>query len=734
MQDRQELSRITSNIALSVAGAMVIVAVMVASLILWSTRQADFIAEQRQERLAATVLKQSIVQIAHDQEASTVWDDAVLHLQDPRPDMDWLDANLGIWFNRYYGHDATLIVDGDDRPVYAMWSGKRVTTGVLQSRIASVTSPMIAALRREMSRPAANFDPTVLTPGVADLALVAGHPSIVSVKPIVSESGKIHQTPGKEFVHVSIRRLDGNFMTKLSEQYGFEHARFTRQADYAAREAAVPVTAGDGKTIGWIVWTSFRPGSAVLRQVGIPLAISLIAIIAIVMLLIRRIGRSTMELHASKAHAQHLAFHDNLTGLANRGLFADRLDHELAGVRRDSHRVALLYLDLDRFKNVNDSLGHPAGDELIRQVGQRLKTLLRETDTVARLGGDEFAIIQTGISSPADTEILCMRIVEELGRPFDLGGNQINVGVSIGIALAPDDGSDRIELSRKADIALYSAKLEGRGRYVAFAPRMDESIRMRQQIEKDLRLALAAGNQFEVYYQPLYSARNGRMTGAEALVRWQHPEKGLMSPVNFIPIAEETGLIEPLGEWVLEEACATARRWDIETISVNVSARQLRNPGFVNIVQSILDRTGLDPHKLELEITETCFMENASECAVALESLRAQGVRIALDDFGTGYSSFGQLRELSVDRVKIDRSFVSGINTSAEGSAIIRAIVDMARASGIEVTAEGVETREQSRFLTGIGCQSLQGFLMSRPVRSEEIERLLSSAQKLPAN
>jgi len=224
------------------------------------------------------------------------------------------------------------------------------------------------------------------------------------------------------------------------------------------------------------------------------------------------------------------------------------------------------------------------------------------------------------------------------------------------------------------------------------------------------------------------------MTGAEALVRWQHPEKGLMSPVNFIPIAEETGLIEPLGEWVLEEACATARRWDIETISVNVSARQLRNPGFVNIVQSILDRTGLDPHKLELEITETCFMENASECAVALESLRAQGVRIALDDFGTGYSSFGQLRELSVDRVKIDRSFVSGINTSAEGSAIIRAIVDMARASGIEVTAEGVETREQSRFLTGIGCQSLQGFLMSRPVRSDEIERLLSSALKLPAN
>lgn len=724
-QNRQELSRLTKNIALSVAGAMLAVALIVAALVLWSTHQADAIAIQRQERLVATVLKQSTTQIAHDQEASTVWDDAVLHLKVRKPDPDWLDANLGVWFHTYYGHDAIFIVDGDNRPIYAMREGRRIAPLSSYARAASIVAPLIAELRRAMIHPKPDPNRTAITPGVAETAVINGHPSIVSVKPIVSESGKISQTPGKEFVHISIRYLDGSFTRKLAQQFDFDAAHFAHRPANQASEGAVPVRARDGASIGWIVWTSFRPGSAVLHQVGIALAISLLAMVAIVVLLIRRIRRSTIELHASKAHAQHLAFHDNLTGLANRALFDDRLEHELAGVRRDSHMMALLYLDLDRFKYVNDTLGHPAGDELIREVAQRLRTMLRETDTVARLGGDEFAILQTGINSAADAEILCLRIVEEINRPFDLGGTRVNVGVSIGVALGPSDGSDRVELSRKADIALYSAKMQGRGRYVIFAARMDESIRMRQQTEADLRSALITGDQLEVYYQPLYSARTGKVTGAEALVRWQHPERGLISPVNFIPIAEETGLIEPLGEWVLEQACSAARRWDIETISVNVSAQQLRNPAFASKVLAILDATGLDPHRLELEITETSFMENASDCAGYLDALRARGVRIALDDFGTGYSSFGQLRAFSVDRVKIDRSFVNGIDKSKGGSAIIRAIVDMAQANGIEVTAEGVETPEQSSFLASIGCQSLQGFLMSKPVPLHELEQML---------
>jgi diguanylate cyclase (GGDEF)-like protein len=724
LQDAQDFDRHSLRVGLSVGGAMALAALILGCLILWSTHQADMVTIQRQEQLVATVLRQSTAQIAHDQEASTVWDDAVEHLQVAHPDARWLDANLGVWFHTYYGHDATLIVDGYNRPIYGMWSGKRVAAGELYQRTSAELAPLITQLRHQMAQPKADPDRTVRSPGVTDVALVAGLPVIISVKPIISESGAIAQPPGHEFVHVSIRRLDGSFTQKLADQYGFDGARFLLGLPTPNLGVAVPMRARDGRPVGWIAWQPFRPGTAVLRQVGFALALSLIAMMAIVILLIRRIRRGTIELHASRAHAQHLAFHDKLTGLANRALFDDRLDHELARVRRDGHSTALLYLDLDRFKNVNDSLGHPAGDELIRQVAQRLKGMLRETDTVARLGGDEFAIIQPSIQSLSAAQILCMRIVEELARPFDLGGTTINVGGSIGVAISPRDGHDRVELSRKADIALYSAKSGGKGRYVVFAAAMDESVRRRQEIEVDLRAALVAGDQLKVFYQPLYSARTGHMVGAEALLRWQHPLKGLISPVTFIPIAEETGLIEPLGEWVLHEACTAARDCNLDTISVNVSARQLRNRAFPERVRLLLEQSGLNPRKLELEITETCFMENAADCAASLEHLRDQGVRIALDDFGTGYSSLAQLREISVDRVKIDRSFVNGIS-SASGSTIIRAIVDMARANGIEVTAEGVETVEQSSFLTGIGCQSLQGFLMSKPMPLHELEDLL---------
>jgi len=712
-----EVRHLSFHIALTVGGAIAVTTMILGCLILWSTQQVDRVTIQRQERLVATVLRQSASQVAHDQEASTVWDDAVEHLQVEHPDPDWLDANLGVWFYTYYRHDEILIVDGQERPIYGMAAGKRIDARLLSYRISPVLAPLIVELRREMRRASAPIDETSRSPGVVNVAMLEGHPAIISVKPIIAESGAISQVRGREFVHTSVRYLDGSFTKLLADQYGFDGARFSPEATHETDEAAVPVTSRDGRVIGFLRWKPFRPGSAVLYDVGATLAASLLAIAAIVTMLIRRIGRSAVELHASKAHALHLAFHDNLTGLPNRALFEDRLDKELARVRRGPEMAALMFLDLDRFKDVNDNLGHPAGDELIRQVAQRLKAMLRETDTVARLGGDEFAIIQTALSSPGAAEILCLRIVEELNQPFELDGVTVNVGVSIGIAVAPQDACDRVELSRKADIALYRAKSQGRGRHSVFVTEMDETVRHRQKVEADLRCALAKGDQLRLYYQPIYSAQAGGMIGAEALVRWQHPEKGLISPVDFIPIAEETGLIHQLGEWVLAEACRAAHRWQLETISVNVSVLQLRSPSFASSVVAILEQTGLDPRRLELEIIETYFMEVAAECAAGLEFLRNHGVRIALDDFGTGYSSLSKLREICIDRVNIDRSFVNGID-SGSGSAIIRAIVDMARANGIDVTAKGVETSEQSDFLKSIGCQSLQGFLMSKPLSS----------------
>jgi diguanylate cyclase (GGDEF)-like protein len=388
----------------------------------------------------------------------------------------------------------------------------------------------------------------------------------------------------------------------------------------------------------------------------------------------------------------------------------------------------LLYLDVDRFKWVNDTLGHPAGDELIRAIAQRLAAVVRASDTVARLGGDEFAILQTDVMLADDLHKLCERIIDAVTQPFDLIGSHVFVGMSIGVARAGTDGLERTELARKADIALYHAKGAGRGRYSIFAETMDATIQARQSVESDLRLALQRGNELQLHYQPQYDAAAKSVVGFEALVRWMHPTKGLMPPAMFVPIAEECGLIEQLGAWVLTEACTAARAWPVATIAVNVSAVQLRNASFPEQVLATLAATGLEATRLELEITETAFMTQVGQCEANLKALRSMGVRIALDDFGTGYSSFSHLRDFAVDRVKIDRSFITGIEDAGSEAAIVEAIVNLARASGLKITAEGVETLAQSDFLCSVGCDELQGFLLSRPLITRDVNVMFGIA------
>jgi diguanylate cyclase (GGDEF)-like protein len=486
--------------------------------------------------------------------------------------------------------------------------------------------------------------------------------------------------------------------------------------------------------IGYLAWRPFAPGSAVFARLAPVLLTAAALVAALVFLLMRRVASRTRELRESNAAVEHLAFHDVLTGLPNRALFEDRLNHALAVFRRTAeHRVALLCLDLDRFKMVNDTLGHAAGDELIREFARRLSDAIRASDTAARIGGDEFAIIQTDIASVEAIEELCGRIVRAASEPFLIGGNQVHVGVSVGVALAGKDGLDAEELARRADIALYEAKAGGRGRYRLFTPAMDEPIRARQNAEKDLRAALDAGDQLSIAYQPIYSATEGGMVGVEALIRWQHPEIGNVPPAVFIPVAEEIGLIEPLGEWVIAQACRDARDWPIETLSINVSPVQLRNPHFAMRAIAIISDAGIDPSRIEFEITETAVVDDASQCAVNLRLLREFGIRVALDDFGTGYSSFSHFNRFEVDRVKIDRTFVDKIDVREGGSAIIQAIVELARSSGLRTTAEGVETDEQKNFLEGIGCDELQGFLLAHPVAAHEIDALLGVIRPAPA-
>jgi diguanylate cyclase (GGDEF)-like protein len=714
-------------VAAPTVAAVLVTALIIILMLLWSAKSANEVAFDRQEKLAALILRQSITQIPFDQESVTVWDDPVVKLREPTLDMTWPDENMGVWLHDYFDHDQAYILDSANRPVYAMRDGARADLTDF-SAVSAVVTPLVDQLRRTLrDDPTHGTDAKMLSPGAVDVGVAFGHPAIISVKPIVPNTDKIEQAPGSEFLHVSIRFLDGTFLSTLARDYLFDDVRFAWQDDAKPLERSVPIISGHGKPAGFLIWTPFTPGSSVLTQLLPALASALAVVGLVVMLLMRRVRRGAKELHASEAQAQHLAFHDTLTGLPNRALFVDRLERSLAEVRRNPERqIALLYCDLDRFKQVNDTLGHPAGDELIREVGRRLSSTVRENDTVARIGGDEFAVIQSDLRSADDTKVLCQRILESIKAPFELFGNQVFPGVTIGVASAPTDALDRIELTRKADIALYNAKAGGRGRYVMFAEDMDASIRHRRTIERDLRDALLAGDQLRVHYQPLYAAGTGEIAGVEALVRWQHPREGMTAPAVFIPIAEESGLIEPLGEWILKEACTSAAKWPVPKVSVNVSAVQLRNPGFALRVVTILQETGLAPERLELEVTETALMESAEQCGPNIQALRSAGVRIALDDFGTGYSSLSHLREFQVDRVKIDQSFVRGL--SSENNAIVQAIVDLAQATGLKVTAEGVETEEQSSFLSGIGCNELQGFLLSHPMSGEQIDKLFGIA------
>ncbi len=712
------------KIILPTVAAVLTMAAMIAGLILLSARQADSLAMQHQQQLVATVLEQNIRRTAHDQEASTIWDEAVRQFHKPVLDLNWVDAYLGVWMHTYYEHDEVFIVDPSGRPVYGMRGGRRVAPTSYDRDLRSVATPLIEQLREKLRhRSPGIVSASVRSPGAIDFGVVGSHPAIVSVKPIFPDTGKVKQFPGTEFLHISVRYLDGTFTKELAGQYQLDSAVFSR-FPAADRRSDVPLESAAGSRLGYITWVPFQPGALIVKHIAPSLAVALLVMMGVVAALLRHVRQNTLALEASEAQAQHLASHDPLTGLPNRAMFEDRLAGELARVRETSGSLALLYLDLDGFKAVNDTLGHPAGDELIREVGRRLATTVRSTDLVARVGGDEFAVIQCDIATPAAAEILCMRIIEAIDVPFEIAGSQARVGISLGLALGPADAGERSELTRKADIALYEAKVAGKGRYVFFAEGMDASIRHRTAIESSLRVALDAGDQLEVYYQPLYSARTGEVTGAEALVRWHHPQHGMISPALFVPIAEQTGLIERLGEWVLDQACRAAVRWPVSTISVNVSAVQLRNADFADRVLAMLEASGLDPSRLELEITETSFIENAANCQPNLVALRLHGIKFALDDFGTGYSSFTHLQKFAVDRIKIDRSFVDGIGAGGQGSPLIQAIVDLAKASGLKITAEGVETAQQSAFLREAGCNSLQGYLLARPMPASAVDAI----------
>ena len=420
------------------------------------------------------------------------------------------------------------------------------------------------------------------------------------------------------------------------------------------------------------------------------------------------------ERHRTEARMAHMARHDALTGLPNRVLFRDHTEGALGELRRGDG-LAVLCLDLDHFKAVNDALGHPVGDALLLAVARRLLDCTREGDLVVRLGGDEFAVVQAAADQPDAAKGLAERIIAKLAAPFEIDRHRIAIGASVGVVVTTDGRASVDELLKSADIALYRAKAEGRGAYRFFEAEMDARIQARRRLELDLRAAIEE-EQFEVHYQPLVSVPSGVVSGFEALVRWRHPARGMVSPAEFIPVAEETGLIAPLGLWVLHRACADAVRWpDDVKVAVNLSPVQFRDRRLADAVAEALRRSGLPAHRLELEITESLLLQDSEAILSILHELRAQGVRISMDDFGTGYSSLSYLRRFPFDKIKIDQSFVRNLSEREDCIAIVRAVIGLGRSLGMAVIAEGVETDEQFGLLCAEGCGQVQGYLFSPP-------------------
>jgi diguanylate cyclase (GGDEF)-like protein len=428
------------------------------------------------------------------------------------------------------------------------------------------------------------------------------------------------------------------------------------------------------------------------------------------------------ERQRSEDRIAHMARHDALTDLPNRVLLLEQLNHEIKRVKR-GECLAVLCLDLDQFKSVNDALGHHIGDELLKLVGDRLRGCTRELDIVARMGGDEFAIIMTQMEQAADAATLSKRIRDSVIKPYQIEGHQIVTDISIGISVAPMDAVESNELLRNADMALYDAKADGRGTFRFFEPEMNTRMKARRELEMDLRKALAS-EQFELHYQPLVVLETNEVNGFEALLRWNHPTRGLISPADFIPIAEETGLIVPLGEWVLKAACTEAVEWpDHIKVAVNLSPAQLNCRNLVSMVTAALNDTGMPAHKLQLEITETVLLQNTFTTLATLHELRKMGVQIALDDFGTGYSSLSYLRSFPFDKIKIDRSFIQDLSNGAEPLAIVNAVAGLAKCLNMTSTAEGVETQQQMDVLQSIGCTEMQGYLFSHARPAHEIRQ-----------
>ena len=712
-------ARLSVVLPISVIVVVAIVCIVVA--VFTSAQRADEVALTHDKRLLTRSLTNHGERILRELESVAVTDQAVRSIRNEF-DPTWIQRRVGLWLKNFFDHDFVFVADQKDELVYALLGRTSVDPRWFNSILPEL-APTVEYVR---GRAGANPDRAIRITefartdhlSVARVALVQqflGRPAVVAAVLVVPADGPLEADEKQTApIVLSVKFIDEEVLNEIGGRLQLKNLRKAGADPVSPDEHSVDLADDNGNMIARFVWTPKRPGAEIVHSVIPFIAVALAGFALLAALVFGYMRRTTATIAASENSLRYLALHDPLCGLPNRNYFSERLQNVIKEVQRGGPSAAVFYLDLDHFKDVNDTLGHPVGDELIRNVTFRLSGTLRSEDLVARLGGDEFAVISQIGTDTATLQATAHRIISALCAPYSISGHNIVIGASIGIAIIDKRTEGAADIMRYADMALYRAKNEGRNRACIYDAAMDADLSQRKLLEHDLRLAIEE-DRLTLQYQPFVNASGEKILGVEALCRWIHPERGAIEPAKFIPIAEHSGLIIELGEWVIRRACIEAKEWPDITVAVNVSPLQFRRLDFVDVVERILEQTDMDPNRLELELTESTLLGNVETAEIAMHRLKALGVKLALDDFGTGYSSLAYLRRFPFDKLKIDRSFVRSIERAPDAAAIVHAIVGLGRGLGMKVTAEGVETAEQQLFLRAAGVHCMQGYRFGKP-------------------
>ena len=707
-------------VAIGVIVGIAIVSVVVA--VLWSARQADEVALEQERRLFGQALSDHARQALAELEAVVTAPNADLNMR-INLDPAWIEARVATRLRATFGHDALFVLDGQQRVVHA--SGFR--SGAADPQTASILAAISDHVQGRGIRPAAGINVPLANSTPARRSIFVnvldGAPAIIAAIQMTANDAALDSQEHASPIVISAKFIDAESLTEIGTRLQLRSLRIAGE-DAPGDDHFLPLVGPGGNQIARFAWTPNRPGAQIVQSVAPFIAVAIGGFSLLAALVLRYMRRTTATISRSEHQLRHLAMHDPLCGLPNRIYFADRLEATMADVANGGEPAAVLYIDLDHFKDVNDTLGHPTGDDLLCAVTLRLSHAVREQELVARLGGDEFAVLTAG-SDAAGLQTVAGRLINTLCAPYVINGQNIVIGASIGIAHIDGRIESAADVRRYADMALYRAKNEGRNRACIYDTAMDEDLSHRKFLEADLRVAIEQG-ELSVAYQPVVNNSGEKILGVEALCRWQHPVLGEIPPAEFIPIAENSGLIVALGEFVLRRACLDGKAWPGITVAVNVSPLQFRRSDFVDVVEQILSETGFDAALLELEVTESTLLGNLDSAELSMRRLKALGARLALDDFGTGYSSLLYLRRFPFDKLKIDRSFVHNIEKAHDAAAIVHAVIGLGRGLGMKVTAEGVETAEQHLFLRAAGIHSLQGYRFGRPGPAEAITARLA--------